>query len=313
MRDGGGQNQDAGGEMRGGRRPIDLASAPDAALEAALRDLRVELAWPAPSTPDLAVRVRVAVGSATPPRRRRPLPAPIRLRRSVLLALAALLVLAAVAAAAIAGVPGIRIVFVPGPAPTAPASHTGSGPGSGPPSASPSTGPSAPVAGASLGLGDPVTIAEAADAAGLEPRLPADPGLGAPDATYLADRRITFVWRSRGEGPAAPALPDLDGAPGVGLLLTEFRGTVNGPYIEKQVSAGTTVERAAVGDAAGWWLAGAPHFFFYVDDQGVSRDETRRLVGRVLIWQVDGVTYRLESPFGRDETIAIAESLAPAR
>jgi hypothetical protein len=277
-----------------------LTELPDAALESALRDLGSAIAVPAPG-PDLASRVRGRLEASATLEHVRPRPRPWwRIGRAGALAVAALLVLAALAAAAILGAPGIRIVFVPGAAPTPTLAPTGA------PSSSPSGGtvPSASVdPGTALGLGVVLPLDQAASQAGLAPLLPSDVRLQAPDATYLTARRLTFAWL------ATSTIPELTGARGFGLLLTEFRGRVDPGYFEKQVGTGTGARRVRIRGADGWWLTGNPHFFFYVDDRGVVVDETRRLAGNVLVWEEDGITYRLESPFGKAETIAIAEGL----
>jgi hypothetical protein len=59
----------------------------------------------------------------------------------------------------------------------------------------------------------------------------------------------------------------------------------------------------------GYWLTGAPHVISYVDADGVVVDETVRLAGNVLLWEQDGVTFRIESLLSRAEALEIASSL----
>ena len=120
--------------------------------------------------------------------------------------------------------------------------------------------------------------------------------------SWLADARLTLVWATSSDLPETA----LDG---VGLLVTEFRGRVDAEYYQKVTSTGTSVEPVRVDGHAGYWLAGRPHFFFYVDPDGRTVDDTRRWVGDALIWEADGITYRLESALGRDATIEITETL----
>jgi hypothetical protein len=267
----------------------------DEALADALRDLGPAIAIPRrPDGPagDLAARVRARIEAAPPPRRLRPgwpivgrgsVARPARL--AVGLAVLAGVLLAAVAAATILGVPGIRIALFGTPGEPAQ-----------------SAGPAAPglVLGSDAGLGRVVALADADEAVGFEPRLPA--GLGAPDVAWLADARLTLVWAAGANLPETA----LDG---VGLLLTQFRGRVDAEYYQKVTTSGTTVEPVRVDGHAGYWLAGRPHFFFYVDPDGRTVDDTRRWVADTLIWAADGITYRLESALGRDATIALAEGL----
>jgi hypothetical protein len=215
------------------------------------------------------------------------------LRRSLVLAVAAVLLVAALVVAAVLGVPGIRIVF--GPAPSISPS----------PTASPSATSSVPrLPGSTLQLGIPTELAQAAADAGFDPLLPGDPTVGAPDAVYLEDGRISFVWA------ASDALP-VTAERSVGLVLTEFHARVDAGAYEKMVNAGTRIERVEVSGHDGYWLSGQEHYIFYVDEDGQHHDKSWRVVGDALIWFDGQLTYRLESSLGRDASIAIAESLAP--
>jgi hypothetical protein len=281
------------------------AAMDDLALEAALRDVAAAIAYPSagPAGSDVASRVRVGVQDLPRPGSRRGLSAPWlggrRVRRSVLVAIAALLVLAAVAGAVGLGVPGIRIFFggaTPSPSPSA--SPIGSPATS--PSASSSTGPA--LVGQSMGLGTAVSLDEAAQLAGLDLVLPPDPRIGPPDAAYVFANRVALVWSAR------PGLA-VDPSTGVGLLLNEFRGSVDEGYYAKQLDSDATVTPVTVGGTPGYWISGAPHFFFYVDPNGKAVDDTHRIVGDTLIWTVGDVTYRLESQLGMQAAIDLAESL----
>jgi hypothetical protein len=217
------------------------------------------------------------------------------IRRSLVLALAAVLLVAAIVVAAVLGLPGIRIVF--GPAP----------------STGPTTVPSVPSVqvpserlGATLALGAQTDISTAAADAGFQPLLPVDPGLGAPDNVFLEDDRISLVWAT---GPGLPPTAE----PSVGLLITEFRGEADPDAYTKMVNAGTRVEEVTVDGKRGYWLSGREHYLFYRDDDGVIHDKAWRVVGEALIWFDGELTFRMESALGRDETIRLAESLAPAR
>ena len=278
-------------------RPTDRS---DAGLELALRDLTQSVAWPeatlAPQGPDLAARVRariVAEGPARRPLARSPWrPA----RRALVLALAALLVVAAVAAAVAFGVPGIRLMF-------------GTPPGTSPPVASPAGSPAAPTGapnegpGATLELGDAVPLDDIDEHAAFPVRLPTDPLPGQPDTAWITDRgEVTFVW-----GASETLPPTVD--PGIGLLITEFRGRQAPETISKIINSGTNVVRTTVGGSTAYWIDGDPHFSFYVTPEGDTIEETRRWVGDALIWAEGHVTYRLETSLGRETAIRIAESM----
>jgi len=211
-----------------------------------------------------------------------------------LIAVAALIALAAIAGAASLGLPGLRLLF-------------GGGSVSPPPSLEPSRSPSPGGPGTSMNLGDPIAPSDRAalDArAGFEVGWPADPLVGPPDAAYIDETKrgqVSLVWASR---PTLPTTLE----PGVGLLMTEFLGSVDSGFFDKVVGPDTTVEPVLVGAHRGYWLSGAPHFFFYAGAGGPVQD-SRRWVGDALLWSDGPVTYRLESALGRDATIRVAQSL----
>lgn len=273
------------------RAPLHRRSDPD--LEAALADLREAVAWPtaapaAPSgAPDLATRVRVRIEAA--PRAREVGRGLRPVRRGLVLALAAVLLLVAVAAAVGLGLPGLRILFAPGPPPAVP------------PSTPAPSGVPGPL-GSDLGLGEPVDPSRIAGRLGFEPVLPADPSLGPPERAYLAGGRLTLVY------PARPGLPPTL-APGIGLLVTEFEGRVDGGWLEKSVHQGSTVEPLTVHGQPGYWITGAPHFLLYEAPNGAALEESRRIVGDVLIWREGDLTIRLETALGRDATLRLAENM----
>ena len=272
------------------------------ALESALVDLGGALAFPTP-TAGFAERVTARLGaSGVVPTARpwwhrlfeRPSSRPVR--RALLLAIALVIVLAAVAGALGLGLPGIRLIL--GPAPTATPSVSAAA--SGPPTASPPASPSGP--GSALEMGRPVNLSSLSSAVPFAPRLPADPRIGPPDAAYVLSGRLSLVWAPK---PSLPATL----APDVGLVLTEFQGRTDPGYFQKSIDSGTTVETVSVNGHQGFWIDGVPHFFFYVDGNGVGQDESRRFVGKVLIWTSGDLTLRLETALSRDEAIAIALSI----
>jgi hypothetical protein len=276
-----------------------LRRLPDDELASALRGLATSVAWPeprlAPDGPDLAMRVRARIVENPPEvaTRRYGLRWPVR--RSLVLAIVALVVLAAVAGAVAFGVPGIRLIFgdpggTPSPAVVSPTTVPG---GSGSPL----------PAGSSIDLGEPVDPGDVAERAGFPVRFPTDPLLGPPDATYVSDRNeVALVWAPRDGLP-----PTVEGD--IGLLIMQFRGSVNPEPIGKIISAGTTVEPVTMDDGTGYWIAGDPHVYFYLTPEGEHIEEGRRWVGDALIWQRGDMTYRIEMSLGRDAAIRIAESL----
>lgn len=276
-----------------------LTSLSDDGLAGALRELGTSVAFPSASGGagglDVATRARVQIVALDV----QPAPAGRRgsrfwfglrpMRRSLVLALVALLILAAIVGAVGLGLPGLRIIFgdVPSQRPTATATLSSSPLGS---------------LGAELGLGTALPLAEVEQLAGLDLILPTDPAIGPPDVTYLAGERATLVWASRSGLPATSE-------PGIGLLISEFKGHVETGYFQKILDGGTTLTRVTVDGSAGYWISGDPHFFYYVDATGNLVDDTHRSVGDVLIWSTGEVTYRLESGLDMADAISLAESL----
>jgi hypothetical protein len=273
---------------------------PDAELEAALRGFTKAIDWPvaAPASgdgPDLAAvvrsRIEAAPRTAVPARPRpswRPIP------RALAAAIVILLALAVVAAAIGLGLPGLRLIV--GPVPTAI---------SPPPSLEPSRSPAAGAPGASMGLGELVRLADLDARAGFAVTWPPDPAIGPPDAAYIdasMGGQVALVWRSR------PGLPDTL-EPGVGLVLTAFRGVVDDGFFSKVIGSGTTtVEDVTVHGGRGFWVSGDPHFLFYTGPDGFV-DDDRRWVGDALLWARGPITYRLETSLGREAAIGLADSM----
>ncbi len=276
-------------------------------IEAALGDLAGAMAFPTAS-PDFAGRVtaRIAAAGAPPaPWWRRAFlgaaPAGVRLprpvRRALLVAVALVLIVAAVAGALGIELPGIRLIFGPAPVATPSSSVRPSGP---------AASPAASLApGATLGLGQPVAVADVAARAAFPIRFPTDPLVGTPDAAFIDPTRagqVSLVWRARPDLP-----PTLD--PGVGLLLGQFNGRLDEGFITKSIDSGTRLERVFVKDGPAFWISGNPHFFFYEGPNGQFVDDSRRWVGDSLLWTDGATTYRLETALGRDAAIRIAASL----
>jgi hypothetical protein len=87
------------------------------------------------------------------------------------------------------------------------------------------------------------------------------------------------------------------------ILLSEFPGG-GGLYLKKLASGGSHVESASVGGAGqALWVSGSRHVIFFAG-------QSPRLAGNVLLWEADGVTYRLEGPnLSKVDAISLAQSL----
>ena len=252
-------------------------------IEEQLSRLGAELEWPA--TPNLAPAVRLRIATRRP-----------RFdRRWAMAAAAAIVVVAALAAYppsrdAIAGWINLHTFIRTVP-------HL----------ATPTPLPPGPL-GQRLGLGQQSTLPQARAALQWPLLVPAS--LGEPDEVYVqppldspSGGEVTLVYAAR------PGLP-VAGETGVGILITEARGGVNSDFFGKMIGPGTTIEPVTVAGNSGYWIAGAPHMFGFVDSSGSLRFETLRLATNTLLLDVGGTVIRIEGNLTRAQALQIAASLA---
>lgn len=143
----------------------------------------------------------------------------------------------------------------------------------------------------SLDLGARTTLAAARPRLGFAPRLPA--ALGPP-------REVRYSARIAG-GALTLSWP--------GEALTEFRGQAF-PMLQKNVTERTRVRRTSVGGGVAYFLSGAPHVVFLTDAHGNILMASRALVrAHVLVWDADGLSYRLETHRDLAGALAVARSL----
>src|SRR5215211_4228941 len=195
-------------------------------------------------------------------------------RRVLVLATIGLLAALALAAAARFAIGAIEIRVQPGGTPSA------------------SAPPVTPDA-----LGDALSVGDAIAIAGFAPSLPAGP---APDEAYVVDTLfgdpgLLMAWR-----PSAtyPALPGTEW----GLVLMAFQG--DDETVVKSVQAFEDVHPARVDGAPAAWIP-VPHELELETERGFQSFSVR---GNVLIWEVDDVTYRMETSLDRASAIAVAQS-----
>jgi hypothetical protein len=138
-----------------------------------------------------------------------------------------------------------------------------------------------PVAANPAVYGDRTTLADAEHDLGFRPRLP---DVGSAPRLYV--------------DPSHQAFLALYGHPAK-LRLEETRVGV----FQKMISAGQQVDRVRVNEDPGLWLEG-DHVFSDFFGQP-------RLAGNALLWEHDGVTYRLEGRLTMQQALGIARSLGP--
>jgi hypothetical protein len=255
-------------------------------LEQQLTALATEIEWPA--TPNLLPAVRSRITSPLPLR------APWYQSRWALAAAAVVVALAALVAYqpsrdAIAGWINVHVFFqrvhvVPTPSPLPP-------------------GPF----GQQLGLGSQTTLSDAQKQVSWHIMVPASPGQ--PDEVYLqlppdgpTKGEVTLVYGAR---PGIPVASET----GVSVLVTEAVGAVDKNFFGKMLGPGTTFEEVTVGGHKGYWIAGSPHQFFFIDAEGKPRYETLRLATNTLLLDWGGTVVRIEGKLTKAQALEIAASL----
>ena len=265
-----------------------------APLERELEALRARVSFPA--TPDIAASIRARL--ATEPRVvRRPWWTPVVERpwlaaaaAVILLALATLLVSSSArqAVADALGVPGIRIEFGDEDATAVP------------PQPSPTR--------AILGLGERTTLHEASKLAGFPIAVPNVETYGHPDEVYVrvlpsGKRMVSFFYLPDDRFPEAEET-------GAGLLLMQFESTQSVEIMVKGVMGDGIGREVTVNGGRGYWVFGTSSLTILYDPSAPTCcTDAPRPSANVLLWNLDGVTYRLESALDRDESMAVAESM----
>ncbi|HEY8117292.1 MAG TPA: hypothetical protein VIH70_12820 [Actinomycetota bacterium] len=243
-------------------------------VASALTELSSELAYPATPSMRSAVTARLENERAAGARPVFPRRALWSRRRVLVLAAIGLLAALALAAAARFAIGAIEIRVQRGVTPSASA-----------PPVTPDT------------LGDPLPVRDAIAIAGFEPSLPAGP---APDEAYMVDSlfgdpALLFAWRPSTTYPAVPGTK-------WGLVLMAFQG--DDETVVKSVQAFEDVHPARVDGAPAAWIP-VPHVLELETERGFQSFSVR---GNVLIWQVDDVTYRMETSLDRASATAVAQS-----
>jgi len=141
--------------------------------------------------------------------------------------------------------------------------------------------------------------------------------VAADDAPFTVDEAgaATSAYRFRDGTVASLVYAAVDGLPeiddtGIGLLIQRIEGDLDTAMVEKLVDeVGAVVTPVSVGDADGFWIAGPPHLVRYLAPSGFVRTEMTRLIGDTLVWQRDGVLYRMESGLGLADSLRLAASV----
>ncbi len=146
-----------------------------------------------------------------------------------------------------------------------------------------------------LELAGETTLADAQERMRFPIRLPSYPaGLGQPDKVFVQDQGgqvIILVWLEPENRTQARL--------SLHILAQGVEATKGSPE---------TIELTTVNQELAVWTTG-PYFLIYKDGSSYRSDQRRLIEGHVLIWQEDGLTYRLETDLLLEEAVRIAESL----
>jgi len=245
-------------------------------LEGALRALAPRIAVPA--APSIAPAVIARLETERMRRARPPFPglALWTRRRALVFAALAVLALLALAAAARFTIGAVEIRVQPTP------SVTGSPP---------------PPFDLSV-LGPARSPSDAAANVRFAAALPSGP---APDSAYIVEgptgrRSVAFAWL-----PSA-TYPQVGGTPW-GLIVLEIPGDEE--LVLKSVNSFEDIVPAVVDGQRAEWIPTTHQLELRTADGS----QTLSVDGNVLIWERDGVTYRIETALGFDAAIALAESI----
>jgi hypothetical protein len=142
-------------------------------------------------------------------------------------------------------------------------------------------------------LGERVTLEEARQRSGFPLRVPDE----VPDRVYAGERGT--VWFLYGT-PASPKLL---------VAQTPLVSLDETLILKKLAGAGTQIERVAVDGAPGYFISGEAHLLLLLDENGQIVEDSARLARDVLLWERDGIAYRLEGEFDREQALRLAGSL----
>jgi hypothetical protein len=245
-------------------------------LEGALRALAPRIAVPA--APSIAPAVVARLETERMRRARPPFPglALWTRRRALVFAAIAVLALLALAAAARFTIGAVQIRVQPTP---------------------PVTGSPPPPFDLSV-LGPARSPSEAAATVRFATALPSGPG---PDSAYVVEgptgrRSVAFAWLP------STTYPQIEGTPW-GLIVLEIPG--DDELVLKSVNSFEDIVPAVVDGHRADWIP-TTHT---LELRTASGSQTFSVDGNVLIWERDGVTYRLETTLSFDAAIALAESI----
>jgi hypothetical protein len=180
---------------------------------------------------------------------------------------------------------------VPNPLPTAVPTST----------PAPTTTPVSPASALNL-AGEVSGLIELSDAAGFNVKIPvvvSNPDLIQPNKLYLQDLggpSVIMAWYTPGR------------TDDIQMVLYQIKGTDK--FADRTASSTTVVQETTVHGNPAKWVQG-PHMVYTTDNQNRQTLEPRSFIrnSHALIWEEDGMSYRLETAGTLQEAVEIAEGL----
>jgi len=136
-------------------------------------------------------------------------------------------------------------------------------------------------------LGEPIAFDEAQDRIDV-PLVAPDAGFATYYDDSVAGGMVNMTWD--------------------GYVLSQWHGDQLS-FALKQVGPRSRTVSVSVNGVPGLWITGARHEIIYRDETGQVDAKTRRLVGNVLLWDRDGITYRLEGAKTRAQALTAVRNL----
>lgn len=159
-----------------------------------------------------------------------------------------------------------------------------------------------------LGLGENVSMDSAFDSAGFAFEVPTTSNAARPDEIFYSQSTnrgsVSFVYLASDDFPAVEGTD-------VGLLITQFAATSDSVWATKSLYGGQNMEIVRVDGTEAMWIPDTHVITIQPAGAGELNDPATRSTGSVLLWNHDGVTYRIEGNLSQEEMIAIAESMEP--
>jgi hypothetical protein len=159
-----------------------------------------------------------------------------------------------------------------------------------------------------LDLGAPVSIDEAMSQTGLPDPTPTL--LGAPQSVHVvhppASGQVLLVY------PPSDLLPQSE-VTGVGALVSVFPAVIDEGFFRKTLGTDATVRPIDLGDVNGYWVEGSPHQLMFETSEHEIEQETLRLATNTLLWQRDGLIYRIEADIALETAVEIANTVSSDR